>query len=50
MQKNQPYGMITVNVPTTLPIKDAIIEKIAIIKPGVNVSIDPKMQSICKKN
>ena len=48
-QKRKPYGMITMYVPPTLSIKEKFIEKVTNIKPGVYVSIDQIMRSICKK-
>ena len=48
-RKRKPYGMITMYVPPTLPNKEEIIEKVTNIKPGVYVSIDQIMRSICKK-
>ena len=48
-RKRKPYGMITMYVPPTLPIKEKFVEKVTNIKPGVHVSIDQIMRSICKK-
>ena len=43
-RKRKPYGMITMYVPPTLPIKEKFIEKVRNIKPGVYVSIDQIMR------
>ena len=48
-RKRKPYGMITMYVHPTLPIKEKIIEKFANIRPVVYVSIDQIMRSISKK-
>ena len=48
-KRKKPYGMITMYVPATLPIKKEISEKVANIKPGVFVSFDAIMRSICRK-
>ena len=43
------YGMVTMCELPLRPVQKAIIEKVGSIKPGVYLSVDQNLRSICKK-
>ena len=45
----RPYGMVTMCELPLRPVQKAIIEKVGSIKPGVYLSVDQILRSICKK-
>ena len=47
--KERPYGMVTMCELPLRPVQKAVIEKVGSIKPGVYLSVDQILRSICKK-
>ena len=45
----RPYGMVTMFELPLRPVQKAIIEKVGSIRPGVYLSVDQILRSICKK-
>ena len=44
----RPYGMVTMCELPLRPVQKAILEKVGSIKPGVYLSVDQILRSICK--